>query len=49
MCPFLKKHFDMGLWHPTDEASLDALMNAEIELYALSFCIVHCGARLIVI
>uniref|UniRef100_A0A7S0QPZ8 Uncharacterized protein n=1 Tax=Cryptomonas curvata TaxID=233186 RepID=A0A7S0QPZ8_9CRYP len=22
----------MGLWHPTDEASLDALLNAEIDL-----------------
>ncbi len=32
VCPFLKKHFDMGLWHPTDEVSLDALMNAEIDM-----------------
>ena len=32
VCPFLKKRFDMGLWHPTDEASLDVLMNAETDL-----------------
>jgi hypothetical protein len=30
--PFLKRHFDLGLWHPTDEVSLDALMNAEIDM-----------------
>ncbi len=31
----------MKLWHPTDEASLDKLMDAEIHLYALSFCVMH--------
>ena len=32
VCPFLVKHFEMGLWHPTDEVSLDALMNDEIDM-----------------
>jgi hypothetical protein len=30
--PFLDKHFDMKLWHPMDEASLNKLIDAEIVL-----------------
>jgi hypothetical protein len=30
--PFLDKHFDMKLRHPTDKASLVKLMDAEIDL-----------------
>ena len=44
--PFLDKHFDMKLWHPTDEASLDKLMNAQVDMYALSFCAVLYGASM---
>jgi hypothetical protein len=32
VCPFLVMHFDMLLWHPTDEVSLDALMTAEFDM-----------------
>jgi hypothetical protein len=32
ICPFLVRHFDMPIWHPTDEISLDALLNAEVEV-----------------
>ncbi len=32
VCPLLVKHFDRPLWHPTDEVSMDALMNAEVDM-----------------
>jgi hypothetical protein len=35
ICPYLVKQFDMSTWHPTDEIMLDALMNAEVDTYAI--------------
>jgi hypothetical protein len=32
VCPFLVKYFDMLIWHPTDEKSLDLLMAAELDM-----------------
>ena len=32
VCPFLVKYFDMPIWHPTDEKSLDLLMAAELDM-----------------
>ncbi len=32
ICPFLVKHFDLPLFHPTCDKSLDALLNAQIDL-----------------
>jgi hypothetical protein len=36
MCPFLLKYFDMPIWHPADKKSLDELLAAEFDMYALS-------------
>ncbi len=32
VCPFLVKYFDMPIWHPTDEKSLDLLRAAEVDM-----------------
>ena len=32
VCPFLSKYFDMPIWHPTDEATLDALLDAQVDM-----------------
>ena len=52
MCPFLVKYFDMPIWHPTDEATLDELLDAQVDMYAMSaslvvshvcdFCVTFC-------
>jgi hypothetical protein len=31
LCPFLVKYFDMPIWHPTDENTLDSLLDAQVE------------------
>ena len=35
VCPFLKKYFDMPIWHPTDERSLDELLDAQVDMYVI--------------
>ena len=30
------KYFDMPIWHPTDEATLDALLDAQVDIKAMS-------------
>jgi hypothetical protein len=32
VCPFLVKYFDMSIWHPDDEKSLDLLIAAELDM-----------------
>jgi hypothetical protein len=32
VCPFLVKTFDMSIWHPTCEKTLDALLDAEVDV-----------------
>ncbi len=32
VCPFLVKYFDMSIWHPTYEKSLDLLVAAELDM-----------------
>jgi hypothetical protein len=32
VCPFLVKYFDMPIWHPTDEATLDELLDAQVDM-----------------
>ena len=32
VCPFLVKYFEMPIWHPTCEKSLDELLNAKVDL-----------------
>ncbi len=32
VCPFLVKYFEMPIWHPTCEKSLDELLNATVDL-----------------
>jgi hypothetical protein len=34
ICPYLVKHFDITVMicHPTEDGSLDALMNAEVDM-----------------
>ena len=32
LCPLLVKYFDMPIWHPTDEKSLDLLMDAQVDM-----------------
>ncbi len=35
VCPFLVKHFEMPIWHPTSEEALDELLDAEVDVYVL--------------
>ncbi len=35
--PFLVKYFEMPIWHPTCEKTLDELLHAKVDLYVLSF------------
>ena len=52
MCPLLVKTFDMSIWQPTCEKTLDVLPDAEVDVYvSLSFIIMGmsltpCSARL---
>ncbi len=32
LSPFLVKHFNMLIWHPTDEVMLDGLFNTKVEM-----------------
>jgi hypothetical protein len=32
VCPFLVKYLDMPIWHPKCEKTLDALLDAEIDV-----------------
>jgi hypothetical protein len=32
VCPFLVKYFEMLIWHPTSEKSLDELLNVKVDL-----------------
>jgi hypothetical protein len=32
VCPFLVKYFDMPIWHPTCEKTLDNLLDAKVDL-----------------
>ena len=32
VCPFLVKYFEMPIWHPTCERTLDQLLDAKVEL-----------------
>ncbi len=32
VCPFLVKYFDMLIWHPTCEKTLDNLLDTEADL-----------------
>ena len=32
LCPLLVKYFDMPIWHPTNEKSLDVLMDAQVDM-----------------
>jgi hypothetical protein len=32
VCPFLVKYFEMPIWHPTCEKSLDELLDAKVDL-----------------
>ena len=34
--PFLVKHIDMPIWHPSDEKSLGMLLKAQVDMWALS-------------
>ncbi len=35
VCPFLVKYFGMPIWHPTSEAALDKLFDANVDVYVL--------------
>ncbi len=37
VCPFLLKYFDMQIWHPTCEITLDQLLKAKVDMYILPF------------
>jgi hypothetical protein len=32
VCPFLVKYFEMPIWHPTSERTLDELLDAKVDL-----------------
>ncbi len=32
VCPFLVKYFEMPIWHPTSENTLDELLDAKVDL-----------------
>ena len=32
VCPFLVKYFEMPIWHPTSEKTLDELLDAKVDL-----------------
>ena len=32
LTPFLVKYFDMPIWHHTDEETLDALLEAQVDM-----------------
>ena len=32
LCPHLVKYFDIQIWHPTDETSLDVLMDTQVDM-----------------
>jgi hypothetical protein len=32
VCPFLVKYYEMPIWHPTSERTLDELLDAKVDL-----------------
>ena len=32
VCPFLVKYFEMPIWHPTCQKTLDELLDAKVDL-----------------
>jgi hypothetical protein len=44
VCPFLAKYFDMPIWHPTSEKTLDGLLDAKVDLKVIyvPFTIIMC-------
>jgi hypothetical protein len=32
VCPFMVKYFEMPIWHPTSEKTLDDLLDAKVDL-----------------
>lgn len=39
VCPFLATIFGMPIWHPTNEAEVDTLLEAQVKVYVSQLCL----------